>query len=158
MAGAPEGGAELARADLFRDRRWILCPEGSDPDAVENVEKLVAAFGARTERFAIDEHDRAVARTSHATQLVASALAVAARKASAERAAGPAFEGATRSAGGPEAIWSDIFETNADEVASAPPDVIGELEKARSGLAATPPELEAARALLKRAKETRRPH
>ena len=41
------------------------------------------------------------------------------RRAHAERAAGPAFEGATRSAGGPEAIWSDILETNADEVASA---------------------------------------
>ncbi len=158
MAGAPEGGAELARADLFRDRRWILCPEKSDPDAAESVEELVRSFGAKCERFAVDEHDRAVARTSHATQLVASALAVAAAKANAERAAGPAFEGATRSAGGPEGIWSDIFETNADEVASALGDLIGELERARAGLAAAPPDLEAARALLRRAKQTRKTH
>jgi prephenate dehydrogenase len=158
MAGAPEGGAELARADLFRDRRWLLCSEGSDRDAAEAVEALVKSFGARAEQFGVDEHDRAVARTSHATQLVASALAVAASKASAERAAGPAFEGATRSAGGPDAIWSDIFETNADEVASALSDVIGELEQARAALTAVPPSVEAARALLRRAKETRKTH
>ena len=116
------------------------------------------AFGALPETFGVDEHDRAVARTSHATQLVASALAVAAARAGAERAAGPAFEGATRSAGGPEAIWSDIFETNADEVASALTDIIAELEAVSRGLGTRPPELEAARALLRRAKETRRRH
>jgi len=158
MAGAPEGGAELARADLFRNRRWLICPEKSDADAVEAVESLVRAFGALTERFGIDEHDRAVARTSHATQLVASALAVAAAAAGAERAAGPAFEGATRSAGGPEGIWSDIFETNADEVAAALADVIRELELARAALKKAPPELETARALLRRAKASRRRH
>jgi prephenate dehydrogenase len=158
MAGAPEGGAELARADLFRNRRWLVCPEKSDGDAVAEVEALVRAFGALPERFGIDEHDRAVARTSHATQLVASALAVAAQAAGAERAAGPAFEGATRSAGGPEGIWSDIFETNADEVARALGDVIRELELARVALQNDPPELETARALLRRAKASRRSH
>jgi prephenate dehydrogenase len=158
MAGAPEGGAEFARADLFRDRRWLLCPDGSDADAANAVEALVRKFGAKAERFGVDEHDRAVARTSHLTQLVSSALVVTARKVGAERAAGPAFEGATRSAGGPEAIWSDIFQTNADEVASALADLIGELEATRAALKAEPPELEAARALLRRAKETRRRH
>ena len=158
MAGAREGGAELARADLFRDRRWLLCPEKSDADAADAIEGLVKSFGAVPVRLGIDEHDRAVARTSHATQLVTSALAVAASGASAEHAAGPAFEGATRSAGGSEGIWNDIFATNADEVASALGDIIGELERVRRELAKTPPDVEAARALLRRAKETRRGH
>jgi prephenate dehydrogenase len=158
MAGAPEGGAELSRADLFRNRRWLICPEKSDEDAALEVEALVRSFGARPERYGIAEHDRAVARSSHATQLVASALAVVASKAGAERAAGPAFEGATRSAGGSEAIWNDIFETNADEVASALSEVIAELELARDDLLRDPPALDAARALLKRAKESRRGH
>jgi len=158
MAGAREGGAELARADLFRDRRWLLCPENSDSDAVEAIETIIAAFGAKPERFGIDEHDRAVARTSHATQLVASALYVTASNANAERAAGPAFEGATRSAGGAEAIWSDIFETNADEVAAALSDVVRELEAVRAELGKNPPELGSARALLKRAKVARSRH
>jgi prephenate dehydrogenase len=158
MAGAPEGGAELARADLFRNRRWLICPEKSDEDAALEVEALVRRFGARPERYGIAEHDRAVARSSHATQLVASALAVVASNAGAERAAGPAFEGATRSAGGSEAIWNDIFETNADEVASALSEIIAELELARDDLLRDPPALDAARALLKRAKESRRGH
>jgi prephenate dehydrogenase len=158
MAGAREGGAELARADLFRDRRWLLCPEGSDPDAFERVEAIVRAFGAKPERFGIDEHDRAVARTSHATQLVASALAVTASSANAERAAGPAFEGATRSAGGAELIWNDIFETNADEVAAALSDIVRELEAVRAELDRNPPELTSARALLRRAKALRSRH
>jgi prephenate dehydrogenase len=158
MAGAREGGAELARADLFRDRRWLLCPENSDSDAIAVVETLVQAFGARPERFGIGEHDRAVARTSHATQLVASALFVAAANANAERAAGPAFEGATRSAGGAEGIWSDIFETNADEVAAALSDILRELEAVRLELEKSPPALAAARALLRRAKATRSRH
>lgn len=158
MAGAREGGAELARSDLFRERRWLLCPEKSDPDAVEAIEKLVSAFGAKPERFGIDEHDRAVARTSHATQLVTSALFVSASRANAERAAGPAFEGATRSAGGAEAIWSDIFETNADEVAAALSDVVRELEAVQAELGRSPPELASARALLRRAKAARSRH
>jgi prephenate dehydrogenase len=158
MAGARVGGAELARADLFRDRRWLLCPEKSDADAAAAVETLVKSFGAIPVRFGIAEHDRAVARTSHATQLVTSALAVAASSASAEQAAGPAYEGATRAAGGAEGIWNDIFATNSDEVASALGDIIGELERVRSGLASDPPNIDAARALLQRAKHATRTH
>ncbi|HEX6274397.1 MAG TPA: prephenate dehydrogenase/arogenate dehydrogenase family protein [Polyangiaceae bacterium] len=158
MAGARVGGAELARADLFRARRWLLCPENSDADAADEVEALVKSFGAVPVRFGIAEHDRAVARTSHATQLVTSALAVAASGASAEQAAGPAYEGATRAAGGAEGIWNDIFATNSDEVASALGDIISELERVRSGLASHPPNIDAARALLQRAKQATRNH
>lgn len=158
MAGAPEGGAELARADLFRERRWLLCPERSDADATSAVETFVRGFGAAPEIVGVAEHDRFVARTSHATQLVSSALAVAAASAGAERAAGPAFEGATRSAGGPVGIWSDIFETNADEVADTLRAVIDELSAVRDELGKSPPELVAARALLERAKRARRGH
>jgi hypothetical protein len=43
-------------------------------------------------------------------------------------------------------------------VASALSDVIGELEQARAALTAVPPSVEAARALLRRAKETRKTH
>jgi prephenate dehydrogenase len=158
MAGAREGGAELARADLFRERRWLLCGEKSDPEAVRDVETLVQSFGALPIHLGIDEHDRAVARTSHVTQLVGSALLVTASGTEAARAAGPAFEGATRSAGGAEAIWDDIFATNADEIAKALGDLVGELERVRLDLEQRPPALDAARALLRRAKDARRTH
>lgn len=156
MAGAPEGGIELAQAGLFRDRRWLLCPEGSDVDAADRVDELVRRLGARPIRLGIDEHDRAVALTSHATQLVASALAVSAADAGAEVAAGPGFDGATRVAGGPEAIWGDIFATNSDEVAAGLRAITSELEAVIAGLSHVPPDTAPARALLARARQLRR--
>ena len=154
MAGAPSGGIELARADLFRDRRWLLCPDACDADAVDAVESLVVRLGAKPVRLPLADHDRAVARTSHATQLIASALSVAAKQAHAEVAAGPAFERTTQIAGGPESIWRDILATNADEVASALDVLVNELEAVREGLRADPPSVERAMDLLRRARRT----
>ena len=48
-------------------------------------------MGANCVHMAIDAHDRAVAYTSHAPQVLASALAVLAARAGAGVAAGPAF-------------------------------------------------------------------
>jgi prephenate dehydrogenase len=156
MAGAPEGGIDLARPDLFRSRRWILCPEHSDADAVEMVAGLVARLGATVVRLSAAEHDRAVALTSHVTQLVASALAAVAFESGAEPAVGPAFERATQAAGGPEQIWDDILATNADAVAAALADIAGELELARAGLTQVPPDTRPAMKLLGRARRALR--
>lgn len=156
MAGAPEGGIDLARPDLFRGRRWILCPEQSDADAVEAVTRLVARLGAVLVRLTAAEHDRAVALTSHATQLVASALAATAFESGAEPAVGPAFERTTQAAGGPEQIWDDILATNADAVADALTEISAELEHARAGLARVPPDTRPAMQLLGRARRALR--
>jgi prephenate dehydrogenase len=129
MAGRPGSGLGQATADLFQGRRWILCPETSDTDAVDQVEALVRDVGAEPVRLTAEEHDRAVALTSHVPQVVASALKVLAARRNAELAAGPGFASATRVAGGSDAMWSDIFATNRDEVARALRDVIKELEQ-----------------------------
>lgn len=126
MAGRPEGGIEHASVDLFRDRTWILCPGDADPDAVEAVTTLVRSVGARPELMSVEEHDALVARTSHVPQLLASALSLLGGS-GAERASGPAFERATRVAGGPESMWRDIFATNGDEVARALGELLDQL-------------------------------
>jgi prephenate dehydrogenase len=156
MAGAPEGGIDLARPDLFRGRRWILCPEQSDADAVDEVARLVTRLGAVLVRLSAAEHDRAVALTSHVTQLVASALAAVAFESGAEPAVGPAFERTTQAAGGPEQIWDDILATNADAVAAALGEISSELERARTGLAQVPPDTRPAMQLLGRARRALR--
>jgi prephenate dehydrogenase len=156
MAGAPEGGIDLARPDLFRGRRWILCPEASDADAVEAVAGLVTRLGAVLVRLSAAEHDRAVALTSHVTQLVASALAAVAFESGAEPAVGPAFERTTQAAGGPEQIWDDILATNADAVANALTEIAAELDHARAGLARVPPDTRPAMQLLGRARRALR--
>jgi prephenate dehydrogenase len=119
MAGHPEGGLRNARADLFCDKKWILCPQGSTPDAVDLVRDFVVSLGAQAVDLSVEAHDRSVAITSHLPQLLASALAVIAQKKDALNAAGPGFASATRVAGGAEEMWRDIFGTNAQEISEA---------------------------------------
>jgi len=155
MAGLPFGGIERARDDLFVARPWLLCPEEADPDAVELVERLVRGVGADPLHMTIEQHDRAVAVTSHLPQLLASALSVLGEKRGATVAAGPAFESATRVAGGGEAMWRDILATNADEVSAIIEALCTELEQVARGLRKDPPDLGAALNLLERARVVR---
>jgi len=155
MAGLPQGGIERASKDLFEGRPWLLCPEQSDPDAVSRVEALVSGVGARPVRLTAEEHDRAVALTSHLPQLLASALAVLAERQHADIAAGPAFQSATRVAGGGEAMWHDILATNADEVSLALEALGAELDSIARALRHRPPDLGPALQLLERARGLR---
>lgn len=155
MAGGPEGGASFARADLFQAQTWLLCPENSDLDAVQRVEALVRLVGAQPTYMTLAAHDRAVAYTSHAPQLLASALAALAAQANVLGAAGPAYRAITRSAGGAELMWRDIFTANADEISAALRLLVGELERVASRLEAAPADPSAALALLAQARMAR---
>jgi prephenate dehydrogenase len=156
MAGGPEGGAALARADLFRGQTWLLCPENSDADALARVESLIQMLGAKIVHMSLAAHDRAVAYTSHVPQLFASALAVLACDAGAVGAAGPAYRATTRSAGGAQRMWQDIFAANADEISAVLRELSSELQVVAAGLEAKPTDTSAALALLARARATRR--
>lgn len=155
MAGLAGGGLDRATPDLFEGRTWLLCPGDAAPHAIEDVEAVIAAVGARAVRLSAEEHDRAVALTSHVPQLVASALAVLGARREAGSATGPAFERFVRGAGGGDAMWSDIFSTNGDEIAHALRDLGRELAAAADGLAAEPPSVDAAAALLAEARKLR---
>ena len=60
-----------------------------------------------------------MAFTSHVPQVLASVLSAIVDQERALAAAGPGFASTTRVAGGAEAMWKDIFQTNSDEVARA---------------------------------------
>ena len=155
MAGGPEGGAALARADLFQQQTWLLCPENSEPAAVQRVEELLKLVGAKSVHLSLDAHDRAVAFTSHVPQLVASALSVLATRADALLAAGPAYRATTRSAGGSEIMWRDIFAANADEISAVLKQLASVLEEVAQGLEASPSDLRVALSLLEQARTAR---
>ncbi|MBN2192571.1 MAG: prephenate dehydrogenase/arogenate dehydrogenase family protein [Polyangiaceae bacterium] len=157
MAGAPVGGLVHARADLFAGKRWILCPEGCDADALAVVEEVVAGVGAKVVRMTAAEHDRVVAVTSHVPQVISSCLAVLGARRSALTGAGPAFVSVTERAGGGEAMWRDIFATNADEVAAVLRDVAHQLESTAASLGGHPPDLEPVMRLLGQARGSREP-
>jgi len=152
MAGLPQGGVQHARQDLFEGRRWLLCPEHSDADAMSLVEAFVRGIGAVPLRLSAEEHDRAVALTSHVPQVLASALAVMAESRGAGIAAGPAFQSATRVAGGGESMWRDILATNADEVSATLDSLRDELDVVARALRRQPPDVGPALRLLERAR------
>lgn len=125
MAGA--GGGRTTTPDLFVGRPWLLCPEGVEPDALEAVERLVTLVGGRAVHMTAARHDRAVALTSHLPRLMASVLTTLVERDGAVAAAGPAFERMLRGAGGSPEMWRDVLQSNADEVARALREMLGEL-------------------------------
>jgi prephenate dehydrogenase len=155
MAGLPDGGIENAHADLFEGRAWIICPQQANDEAVQQVTEMITPTGAHLVELTPEVHDRAVAITSHLPQLLASTLLTLAEDERARVAMGPAFERVTRGAGGLESMWTDIFETNADEVARAAETVSRELAKVAAALRRSPPDLQAALSLLARARAQR---
>jgi prephenate dehydrogenase len=75
MAGRETSGYGASSADLFVDRPWLVIPTSQgDSAAIERVERLAMACGARPVRIGAAAHDRAVAAISHLPLVVAAAL------------------------------------------------------------------------------------
>lgn len=116
MAGTQHSGPLTASARLFEGRPWAITPHAtSTPEAVAVVSSLVELTGATPLTFAPEEHDRAVARTSHVPHLM-SAL-VAGRLADAPDGhlalSGPGVRDVTRVAGTDPGMWLQIVPANA---------------------------------------------
>ena len=73
MAGREMSGYAASSADLFVDRPWVIVPT-DDVAAIERVEALATATGARPRRMTADIHDEAVAAISHLPLLAAAAI------------------------------------------------------------------------------------
>ncbi|MEZ4371584.1 MAG: prephenate dehydrogenase/arogenate dehydrogenase family protein [Polyangiaceae bacterium] len=154
MAGKERGGFEHASAELFRGRSWFICPtETTEADSVARVRQLALLLGAQPVVVSPADHDHGVALTSHANQLVASAMVKLAGR-DRRRFAGPGFADSTRVGGGPEAMWSGILSRNAQEVASALEELELELRTVRESLAQG--DIEAALKLLAEARRLKR--
>lgn len=122
MAGAAAAGFGASDAALFEGRAWILVPPaGRRPP--RRLLALVRDLGARPEVMTPVEHDRTVAFLSHVPQIVAWALADAARGDAVARRylrlAGPAYRDMTRIASSPRALWAEILDQNRAEVKRA---------------------------------------
>lgn len=135
MAGREIGGFEASRASLFDGASWFLVESGADRDAFERVHRLVLALGASPRVVDAESHDRAMAVVSHLPHLVASALAELAAMEKALPYAGPGFQDTTRIAGGPEAIWGDIFAENREPIVAALDALILRLDGIKTALA-----------------------
>ena len=130
MAGSERSGPLAASAALFDGRPWAVTPhEGSTAAAEAVVTALVRACGATPLRFGPDEHDLAVARTSHLPHLLA--VLVAGRLAGAPAAhlalSGQGVRDVTRIAAGDPRLWRQIIGANTAAVAALLDEVQDEL-------------------------------
>lgn len=120
MAGREISGPSAARRDLFDDRPWVITPlEQSDPSRVQQVVDLAVTCGAVPFVMEPVEHDRAVALTSHAPQLISSLLAARLLDADdqAVSVSGQGLRDMTRIAESEPTLWREILAANSDSVA-----------------------------------------
>lgn len=119
LAGSEKRGAEHARADLFDNRLTVVTPTPSTrPNAEKRAGDFWRSLGCRVTSMPPDEHDQALALTSHLPHLVASALAGLLPKDLYEFTAN-GFRDTTRIAAGDPALWTPIFLHNHVELADA---------------------------------------
>jgi prephenate dehydrogenase len=120
MAGSERSGPLAASATLFDGRPWAVTPHGrSSETATGAVEELARLAGATVLRLTPEEHDEAVARTSHLPHLLS--VLVAGRLAGAPvdhlALSGQGVRDVTRVAGGDPALWEQIVTSNSAAVA-----------------------------------------
>lgn len=132
MAGSERSGPLAATSSLFQGRPWAITPHPqADALAVETVEALVTLCGATPVWLTPEEHDRAVARTSHVPHLVAAL--VAGRLAGAPEQhlslTGQGVRDVTRVAGGDPALYGQIVSGNATAVVDLLGEVRAELDR-----------------------------
>jgi prephenate dehydrogenase len=154
MAGRERGGLSRSDGDLFRGRRWIVCPQSVRDRARQATESLVTLLDAIWTEMTPDEHDAVVALTSHVPQILASWLAAAADE-HILTAAGPAFSDMTRISGGSDAIWKDIFFTNGAAIADIMRALAADFTAIADQLGNMPPNLQRVLELLAAARNRR---
>ncbi len=142
LAGAETAGVDHARADLFEGATWYLTP-GSATSGVlyERLHRLLHGFGAQPSAIDAATHDRILATVSHLPHVLANVLvsqAAGALERGHERlpATGPSFRDATRVAGAPSSIWTDIYLSNSDALTAELDATIERLGSIRAALAA----------------------
>ncbi|MGD9944845.1 MAG: prephenate dehydrogenase [Burkholderiaceae bacterium] len=117
IAGSERSGPQAANPDLFRDKRWLLCPLDSTPQQhTEAVSRLLEPTGARIGTLDAQLHDRIFAEVSHWPHAVAFAMAAAiAGGELSERAiefSGAGLRDTSRIAASSPALWADIMLDN----------------------------------------------
>jgi cyclohexadieny/prephenate dehydrogenase len=136
LAGSEKRGPEHADANLFQGRLTVVTATAhTDPEARDRTAAFWRALGSRVKVMDPEEHDRALAVTSHLPHLVASALAGVLPPELHELTA-TGFRDTTRVAAGDPAIWTGIFAQNRVAVLDALNELCHRLSRFRAALEA----------------------
>jgi prephenate dehydrogenase len=135
LAGSEKCGADHADAHLFAGRLVVVTPaENDDPDHVQRVTAFWQALGAQVKLMTPEDHDRAVAMTSHLPHLLAAALA-GVLPAELHALAATGFRDTTRVAAGDPSLWTGILLHNREAILPALLSFEGALARFREALA-----------------------
>jgi len=112
LAGSQERGLGAARKDLFVGKPWFVDRDES------LVRKMIADCGARMEIVSAEEHDAAMALTSHLPQVLLTALAAYIEQHGVEdRFIGDGLRTFLRLAGSDASVWMPVVEANSARIA-----------------------------------------
>lgn len=154
LTGSHRAGVEFADPDLFSGAHYAIIVDdeasacehqefgskesgSKEFDSIGKVTEMIRAIGSLPVMITARSHDRTVARTSHAPQLISTALALAiAKSARVESAAlsGGGLADMIRLAASEWTVWEDICRTNNIEIADALGEVTAEIETLRGML------------------------
>ncbi len=121
IAGSDRHGALAAQFGLYQDKKLIICPHAQqDAGALETVETLWQAVGARTYRMSAATHDAIFAAVSHMPHMLAYAYVHQIAEHPDGQTyldfAASGFRDFTRIASSHPAIWTDICIANKDSL------------------------------------------
>jgi cyclohexadieny/prephenate dehydrogenase len=134
LAGSEKSGCAHADAALFENRTVVVCRGDATNEAVERVTMLWQGLGARVVSMEPEEHDRALAVTSHLPHLLAYLLA--GQPKGVERSlVASGFRDCTRVAASDPALWAGIFRDNREALLVAVDLYLSKLVAARTLLA-----------------------
>ncbi|MFL6449856.1 MAG: prephenate dehydrogenase [Bryobacteraceae bacterium] len=138
MAGKELRGIENAEPDLFCGRPYVLTGATRESPIVSEFEDLLRSLQVQIVRMSPEEHDTAVAFTSHLPQLLSTALAKTLAEPG-DRAfhnvVGPGLLDMTRLALSAPDLWTSILRTNHEAVTHALDAFISNLNSLRTYLA-----------------------
>jgi prephenate dehydrogenase len=138
MAGSERSGPLAASAALFDARPWAITPgPTAAAEATQLVRELARLCGSLPVLLTPEEHDRAVARTSHLPHLLAVLMAGQLVDAPADHLAlsGQGVRDVTRVAGSDPGLWQQIVTGNAEAVLDLLGDVRTELDSLMTAVA-----------------------
>jgi prephenate dehydrogenase len=116
LAGGERAGVRAARADLFEGRSWAYVPSGDD-QLDRRAREFIASVGGVPFATLAEEHDRAVALTSHLPQLLGVAYARLLRDRDVDaRMGGPVAHELLRISKMSFAMWRDTLRSNARNI------------------------------------------
>jgi prephenate dehydrogenase len=125
LAGSEKSGVDFARENLLEKKLVVVTPHtihssktARQTELAVLAEQLWKSLGARTMRMNPQDHDAAVARTSHLPHILASALA-AATPDSVLPLAASGWCDTTRVASGGVELWRQIIDENRTPIVDA---------------------------------------